>query len=212
MFVYLLPVHLSLLIFGLVMSENSTNITVQVSANGSDTPSCIQDNMSCKTMLYVLDQISNMSKNFHQSTSVTINIACNQIIESLDPYKFTSSFPLSVRLIGHNNASIVLNYNNLIILSENQFNWTWIGFTIFTYTYGVLLHENMDSFAMRNCKIMTIKLTISNAHNVVIDSTEFRGAFERNSLCPSITVITVSHSTSITLSNQSTYVLMPRWG
>ena len=174
MFIYLLPVHLSLLIFGLVSSENSTNITVQVSANGSDTPSCIQNNTSCKTMMYVLDRIANMSKNFHQSTSVTVDIACNQtVIKHPDPYKFASSFPLSVRLIGHNNASIVLNYNNLIILSENQFNWTWIGFTIFTYTYGVLLHENMDSFAIRNCEIMTIKLTISNAHNVVIDSTEF---------------------------------------
>ena len=143
MTVYLLSVHLSLLIFGLVISENTTNITVQVNANGSDTPSCIQNNTSCKTMLYVLDRIANMSKNFHQSTSVTINITCNQIIESMEPYKFTSSFPLSVRLLGHNNASIVLDYNNLIILSEeseNQFNWTWIGFTIFTYTYGVLLH------------------------------------------------------------------------
>ena len=61
----------------------------------------------------------------------------------------------------------------------------------------------MDSFAIRNCKIMTIKLLITNTRNVVIDSTEFRGAFERNSLCPSITIITVSHSTSITLSNNN---------
>ena len=138
MFLYLLPVHLSLLIFGLVISENTTNITVQVSVNGSDTPSCIQNNTSCKTMMYVLDRIANMSKNFHQNTSITVNITFNQIIKLDHHYRFASSFPLSIRLIGHNNTSIrVTNvaYPNISQESESEFNWTWIGFTIFSHLY-----------------------------------------------------------------------------
>ena len=118
MFLYLLPVHLSLLIFGLVISENSTKFTVQVSVNGSDTPSCIQSNMSCKTMVYVLDQIADMSKNFHQNTSITVNITFNQIIKYQHRYKFASSFPLSIRLIGHNNASIEVKNMSYLSISR----------------------------------------------------------------------------------------------
>ena len=161
MFVYLLPVHLSLLIFGLVISENSTNITVQVSVNGSDTPSCIQNNTSCKTIMYVLGQISHMSKTFDQSTSVTINIACNQFIEGYDPYKFTSSFPLSIRLIGHNNASIVVQDIVYLVISQeskSEFNWVWIGVIIFTdsspiHTTSRLGSLNVNSLVIFNCKL-----------------------------------------------------------
>ena len=207
MFVYLLPV---LLIFGLVMSKNSMFITMQVSDNGSDTPSCIQNNTSCKTMLYVLDRISHMSKYFHQNTSITVNITCNQIIERYGPnrylYRFASSFPLSIRLIGHNKARIAFKqvvYLTIDQESKGEFNLAWIGFTISAYyspfeTTSVLRHEHMNSLTIFNCKIMTINLTITNTHNVVIDSTEFKGEFGRNSPCPSITV---SHSTSFTFSN-----------
>ena len=216
MFIYLLPViHLSLLIFGLVTSENSTNITVQVSVNGSDTPSCIQNNTSCKTMLYVLDRISHMSKYFHQNTNVTVNVACNQsILFCYMPYKFASSFPLSIRLIGHNNTSIVFKGRDCLTInqeSESEFNWAWIGFTIFSFIapsnslrLSENTYENINSLTILNCKIRTTTLTITNAHNVVIDSTEIGGAIlGGNSLCPSISVTTVSHSTSITLSNNN---------
>ena len=211
MFVYLLPVHLSLLIFGLVISENTTNVTVQVSANGSDTPSCIQNNTSCKTMMYVLDRISNMSKNFHQNTSITVKIACSQIIESHDPYKFASSFPLSVRLIGHNNISIVFKeivHLTIVQESESEFKWAWIGFTIFAYDVpfeitSVLRYENMNYLAVHNCKIVNTTLTIINTRSIVIDSTEFGTNFGGNSLCPSIDVTTVTHSTSFTFSNNN---------
>ena len=160
MFIYLLPV---LLIFGLVMSENTTNITVQVSVNGSDTPSCIQNNTSCETMLYVLERISHMSKSFHQNTSITVDITCDQIIQRHDPYKFASSFPLSVRLIGHNNASIVFDQFVFLVISQesySEFNWAWIGFAInFTrhLPIGVtsqLRHFNVNFLTIRSCKIM----------------------------------------------------------
>ena len=211
MFIYLLPV--SLLIFELVTSENTTNITVQVSANGSDTPSCIQNNTSCKTLMYVLDQIANVSKKFHQNTSITVNIACNQIIERDYQYNFTSSFPLSIRLIGHNNTSISFKKKFFSIEtldltisqeSKSEFNWAWIGFTIsVTYCsdigiFSQLGHLNMNTLAICNCKIMSIRLPITNTRNVVIDNTEFGGACGINFPC---SVITVSQSLSVTFSN-----------
>ena len=205
MFVYLLPV---LLIFGLVISENSTNITVQVSSNGSDTPSCIQDNTSCKTMLYVLNQISLRSKGFHRNTSITVNITCNQIIKTRPHFNFASSFPLSIRVIGHNNTSIVFKnfFSGLIITqkSKSKFNWAWIGFKIFTHYLfpSSMDHTNMNSLLICNCKIMFLRLSISYTRNVIIDSTEFGSNFGQ---CPSIHVMVNSEPfrSSITFSNNN---------
>ena len=216
MFIYLLPViHLSLLIFGLVISENSTNITVQVNANGSDTPSCIQNNTSCKTMLYVLDRIVNMSKHFYQNTSITVYITCNQIIElySFEPYKFVSSYPLSIRLIGHNNTSIafkqiVLGCLIIAKASYSELDWAWIGFTFFTYsapfdTTSLLGHVNIDTLAICNCKIMNNTVIINDARNIVIDRTEFGTKLGRKWLCSSVHVKAESHSTSFKFSNNN---------
>ena len=151
--------------------------------------------------------MSHMSKHFHQNTSITVAITCNQIIERSDtymyPYMFASSFPLSIRLIGHNNASISVKdmaYLTIDQESESEFNLAWIGFTIFTRIRGIIWHVNMNSLVIHNCKIMTTQLKITNSRNVFIDSTEFRGTFGRNSFCPSITV---SHSTSFTFSNNN---------
>ena len=115
-------------------------------------------------------------------------------------------FPLSTRLIGHNNASIEFDETvYLIIVQESfsEFNWAWIGFTIYTYTSGpsILWHENVNSLAIHNCIIITTKLQVTNAHNIVIDSTEFRGTFGGNSFCLRITVIAESQRTSFTFSN-----------
>ena len=105
------------------------------------------------------------SKHFHQNTSITVEITCNQIIERSDtymyPYTFASSFPLNIRLIGHNNASISVKdmaYLTIDQESESEFNWAWIGFTIFTRIRGIIWHVNMNSLVIRNCKIMTTQL------------------------------------------------------
>ena len=134
-------------------------------------------------MVYVLDRIADMSKNFHQNTSITVNITFNQIIKYQHRYKFASSFPLSIRLIGHNNTSIeVKNMSYLVIYqeykSESEFNWAWIGFTIFKHIHPdiqkSITHINMNYLVIHNCKIMTIEsLVITGARNAVINSTEF---------------------------------------
>ena len=120
-----------------------------------------------------------------------------------DPYhyKFASFFPLSISLVGDNNTSIV--FEELVYLTIEQqlaseFNWAWIDFTIIHVYYSFfdvtsrLWHINTNSLAIRNCKLIAFTLKITNTGNVVIDSSEFRGNFGKNSLCPSITVMSVS--------------------
>ena len=119
-----------LLMLGLLEACSSYKlhkVTIQVSDSGLDDPSCLQNEKACKTLTYVLSNLPNITA--HQSTSVTVNVTCNQTIKTDSCYSFSQDYYMSVRIISHNKAYITLN-SCMEIGNYNEFyydNMDWLG-------------------------------------------------------------------------------------
>ena len=198
-----------LLIFGMLGCYNSYNITVQVSDSGVDDPSCMQSGKPCNTLTYALSQISRLSGTLRQSTTVMVNVTCNQTITSSFQYPFTSPRPLSVKVVGHNYAFIKLDQSSTLQVQgfTSEFYWAWIGLGFIrnssgadiTTSYTEILHNFINSLAILDCRIMITEWVIRDTQNLVIDNTEFG----RDGFCPILYVSGGSHKTSFIFSNNN---------
>ena len=117
-------------------SSNTQHITIRVSDIGRDDPSCMQNGGTCKTLSYVLDELSTAS--FNQSTVITVHITCNQTIANYSQRYLSPQHFLSVSIIGHNKSCITLYSSmSLTIAREaisNDTNWAWIGLVFISGT------------------------------------------------------------------------------
>ena len=167
-----------------------SNITAQVSSNGSDDPSCLQSSKSCSTLMYALSRLQNMSGIFCQNTSVVVNVTYNQTISKALEYKFSSLFALNVTVISNNRAFI--NFENRSILEISQetdceLHWAWIGLGFHRkshYRPMVLdvYQVNIVSLAILNCKILAAKLEATDSQKIFISNTVFGSG--QNGFCP----------------------------
>ena len=174
-----------IILLGLLRSCSSyrpENITIQVSDNGLDDPSCIQNGESCKTLTYVLDSLSSIMH--QQGFAVTINITCNQTIREYSNYAYDFQ---SVRIVGHNKACIILNSSINISYggthNGSYFGWIGLGFVSNTnHTNLFIIHSHFDTLVVLNCRIMTAGWKFLNAKNVSIKNSEFGQVH----LCPTV--------------------------
>ena len=155
-------------------------ITIQVSDTGIDNRSCTRNGESCESLTYVLDRLSTIE--YHQSTVVTINVTCNQTVKS----EYKTSLNLSVRIVGHNKACIILSSSLSISYggthNGSYFGWIGLGFVSNTNASLFIIHSHFDTLVMLNCRIMSAGWKFFNAKNVSIKNSEFGPVH----LCPTL--------------------------
>ena len=172
------------------------NIIVQVSEYGLNVPSCIlvSGNNPCKTLTYVLDQIS--TSQFYNNTSITININSNQTISLQHTYHFNLAVTLDVEVVGHNETSINFKKNSLLEIcgsDDSYISWTWasirLGFMrdIPWDSRLVLIQRRLSFLATFKVKVMSISWHIIDTPTVVVSYTYF-GQDNNNVCCPLLSV------------------------
>ena len=191
-----------LLILGLLGACSSyalRNITIQVSDSGLDEPSCLQNETACKTLTYVLGKLPKIS--FHQSTSITVNITCNQTIKTDSSYSFPKYHYLSVRIVSHNKAYIILNSSMEIIHYDPSYNnyWAWIGVGFISSTNSSINHDSIKSLVILDCRIMKVDWKFMNMRNLVINNSEF-GQVD---ICPTLQILFLSFQLHFIFSNNT---------
>ena len=191
-----------LLILGLLGACSSyalRNITIQVSDSGLDEPSCLQNETACKTLTYVLGKLPKIS--FHQSTSITVNITCNQTIKTDSSYSFPQYHYLSVRIVSHNKAYIILNSSMEIIHYDPSYNnyWAWIGVGFISSTNSSINHDSIKSLVILDCRIMKVDWKFMNMRNLVINNSEF-GQVD---ICPTLQILFLSFQLHFIFSNNT---------
>ena len=220
------PVHhllIQVLFVMLVVCDDryqlSNNITVNVSEEGSDDPSCILAIKHCHTLTYALGQISNMSRNISHNTKVTVNVADNQTIKESFSYTFFSKAFLDIKVVGLNNAFIIFENDNAnLYINQNrtsdccEFYWAWqeVGF-IKHWTGSLPSNEpsldlkhtgskfKLSSLAILNCTIISeLFVVIVDIKNLVINDT----TIGQVGICPLITIIQ-NFGSSIVISNSN---------
>ena len=177
------------------------DIIVQVSEYGLDVPSCILANginpRPCKTLTYVLGQISTPNK-FYKSTSIAININSNQSISLRHTYHFNLAVMLFVEVVGHNGTFINFKKNSLLEVcgsDDSYIYWTWASIGLgFMRSYGdqpidstglVLVQKKLSFLATIKVKIMSISWHIIDTPTVVISYTYFG---QDNVFCPFLSI------------------------
>ena len=193
----------------------SNNITVNVSEEGLDDPSCILAIKHCHTLTYALGQISNMSRNISHNTKVTVNVADNQTIKESFSYTFFSKVFLNIKVVGLNNAFIIFENDdaNLDInqnLTSDCCEWAWQEVGFIKHWTGPLPRDEpsldlkhtgskLSSLAILNCTIISeLFVVIVNMTNLVINDT----TIGQVGICPLITIIQ-SFGSSIVISNSN---------
>ena len=168
-------------------------VTIQVSDSGLDEPSCLQNEKSCKTLSYVLSNLPNITS--QQSTSITVNVTCNQTVKTNSYYSFTQKYHMSVRVISHNKAYITLNscmeinnYNHELYY-ENK-HWTWIGIGFISSNNSYISYYSFSSLFMLNCKIMEVDWKFDFIEALVIKDSEF-GQVD---ICPTLNITSINLS------------------
>ena len=175
------------------------NIIVQVSDNGLDVPSCIQlhgNNLRpCKTLTYVLGQMS--TSRFYNNTSIAININSNQTISLRHTYHFNFPVTLDVEVVGHNGTFINFKKKSLLEIcgSDSYISWTWASIGLgFMQSYGdqaidstglVLVQRGLLFLATFKVKVLSISWHIIDTPTVVISYTYFG---QGNVFCPLLSV------------------------
>ena len=177
------------------------DIIVQVSEYGLDVPSCILANginpRPCKTLTYVLGQISTPNK-FYKSTSIAININSNQSISLRHTYHFNLAVMLFVEVVGHNGTFINFKKNSLLEVcgsDDSYIYWTWASIGLgFMRSYGnqpvdstglVLVQKKLSFLATIKVKIMSISWHIIDTPTVIISYSYFG---QDNVFCPLLSI------------------------
>ena len=186
-------------------SSNTQHITIRVSDIGRDDPSCMQNGGTCKTLSYVLDELSTAS--FNQSTVITVHITCNQTIANYSQRYLSPQHFLSVSIIGHNKSCITLYSSmSLTIAREaisNDTNWAWIGLVFISgtdYTIDLKIrHKSFKSLTILNCSIMTAEWDFEEIQNIVINNSKFG----QTTTCPVLLIFFYIQEVNFTFSNNS---------
>ena len=159
-------------------SSNTQHISIRVSDIGRDDPSCMQNGGTCKTLSYVLDELSTAS--YNQSTVITVNITCNQTIANYPQHYLSPQHFLSVSIIGHNKSYITLYSSMSLTIAHdaisNDTNWAWIGLAFISGTNQTDLkihHRSFNSLAILNCSIMTAEWDFEKIRDLLINSSKF---------------------------------------
>ena len=188
----LFHILLVFLLSGTCSSSYTQHITIQVSDTGVDEPSCMQNGETCKTLTYVLNELSNFNQSSTAITVITVNITCNQTIKKDPACLLSSKYFLSVKIVGHNEAYISLNSSitiiNYAIGNDMNVNWAWIGLGFISdrdHTNLNIRHHLFNSLAILNCSIMTGEWEFDNIQNSVIKSSTF-GQVET---CPTLSIL-----------------------
>ena len=186
-------------------SSNTQHISIQVSDIGRDDPTCMQNEETCKTLSYVLDQLTTAS--FNQSTVITVNITCNQTIANYSQRYLSPQNFLSVSIIGHNKSYITLYSSMSLTIAHdaisNVTNWAWIGLVFISgtdYTIDLKIHhKSFKSLTILNCSIMTAEWGFEEIQNLLINNSKFGQT--RN--CPTLYVGFEFRQVNFTFSNNS---------
>ena len=147
---YLFHSSLILLIavFNGCVSEYS-QLTIQVSESGHDKLSCLQEPQhACKTLVYVLNQMSNSTFNPLVVSEMLINVTYNQTIhQKLLEVNLHFQYMQKVSVVGCNNAFIIFKYAGSFLqisqLSGYALQWSWIELG-FTCTGRSKVHNELD--------------------------------------------------------------------
>ena len=186
-------------------SSNTQHITIRVSYTGVDDPSCMQNGETCKTLSYVLDQLTTAS--FNQSTVITVNITCNQTIANYSRRYLSPHHFLSVSIIGHSKSYITLYSSMSLRIAHdnisNDTNWAWIGLAFISGTNHTgdlkIQHKSFNSLTILNCSIMTAEWGFEEIRNLVINNSKFG----QTRTCPTLYVGFEFQEVNFTFSNNS---------
>ena len=185
-------------------SSNTQHITIRVSDIGRDDPSCMQNEEICKTLSYVLYELSTAS--FNQSTVITVNITCNQTIANYSQHYLSPQHFLSVSIIGHNKSYITLYSSMFLWIAReaisNDTNWAWIGLVFISGTEHTDLkihHKSFNLLTILNCSIMTAEWGFEEIRNLVINNSKFG----QTRTCPTMSIGFEFQQINFTFSNNN---------
>ena len=121
---------------GFLLAHVCGQLTIQVSEHGLDTPSCLQNEITCKTLTYVLWELATV--NSKTASSVTVIVTYNQTISTANKYNYNiSSSVRSMTITGNKELFINFRRSGSLRITHGSstagLNWTWtkLGFAWF---------------------------------------------------------------------------------
>ena len=175
-----------------VHSDTIYDWRTNISEGGQDTIYCFNRGHSCKTLVYVLQYLTNYRAAPHHFPSVIINVTNNQTIN--DTYNVGAPFIGTLHIIGNEGVYINFPYRDSSLQIVHKYTWAWINLRFAWLSsdcenpavahFGDTSIQNYVS--VLNCTLVTVTWKVVNVTNLVINSTKFSGI----SCCPTVSVNT----------------------
>ena len=189
---------------------SANGLTVQVSGYGRDEQSCLHGSIPCQTLTYALRLIETANKIIMNYASVTVNVTCNQTINTTNAYNFNSSSVTNITVHGYNDSylyfqghgSLRIMCNPASMVANSGLTWTWVKLGFVRISPLCILcdscnpaldvHVRMygDTLNIFQCKFMSTEWNIVGVQNIIINGS----VFGTTSLCPSVGIYNTGNS------------------
>ena len=172
-----------------VRSDIFYSMITNVSESGQDSKICFDRGSSCKTLVYVL-QLLTENRTGHHFSSILINVTYNQTIN--DTYNIKPDNISIVHITGNEGVYINFPYIKSSLQIVHKHTWAWINLRFASLSFGAdckypsVTHFGdtsiQNSVSVLNCTLASVTWEVVNVTGFVINSTEFSSISD--SYCP----------------------------